>query len=196
MCGSWCPSPNDALRSTRCHQGQCPDKRWDATSRDPPGGRAEACRPQNTCGNSARPELARPLQRCSLSRTGAGLHSGWCSWHFLCRLLDCGPDALIRSTAADVPRHGLVNLLVRWLFIGLQECSSLHDLADLAVPALRHIDLHPRFLKGMQTVLVKTFDRGNFLRRRVAHTGYARSRRLSVDVNRTGATKPDATAKF
>src|SRR5437870_4592051 len=48
----------------------------------------------------------------------------------------------------------------------------------------------------MQSVLVETFDRPDFLSGRVAHSCYAGSRRLPIHMDRACAAQPNAAAKF
>jgi hypothetical protein len=48
----------------------------------------------------------------------------------------------------------------------------------------------------MQSILIKAFDRRDFFSARVAHRCYAGSRRLPIQVDRAGAAKPNAAAKF
>ena len=64
-------------------------------------------------------------------------------------LMDRRPNPLISSAAAEIARHGRVDILVGGILVVLKKCDRLHDLAGLAVAALRHPDLHPRLLHGM-----------------------------------------------
>src|SRR4051794_3825559 len=75
------------------------------------------------------------------------------------RLADGGPDAGIGAAPADIAPHGAVDFLVargRRLF---QQGGRLHDLAGLAVAALRHGDIPPRLLEWMVALRVQALDR-------------------------------------
>src|ERR1700731_4769209 len=67
-------------------------------------------------------------------------------------------DALVTSAAADVARHRFAYLIVTGLWIIHQQRSCLHDLPGLAIAALRHIDLPPRFLNGVIAGRMQAFD--------------------------------------
>src|SRR5437867_8963704 len=56
-------------------------------------------------------------------------------------------DAQVRSTPADGAFHGLVDLGVGGLRLPGQQGRGRHDLAGLAVAALRHVEVHPRSLE-------------------------------------------------
>ena len=62
------------------------------------------------------------------------------------------PDALVGTAPAEVIAHGLVDLRIGRLGMFLQECDGSHDLAGLAIAALRNLILNPRSLDGMDTV--------------------------------------------
>src|ERR1700676_2631747 len=83
-----------------------------------------------------------------------------------------------------------------WVLFAAQESRGLHDLARLAVAALRNVDLHPGLLDRMQSVLFQSFDCGDSLSCRVAHGRHAGSRRLPIHMNRARAAKSNAAAKF
>src|SRR5713226_7926711 len=64
-------------------------------------------------------------------------------------LMDCRPNPLVSAAAAEIARHGRVDILVGGILVVLKKCDCLHDLAGLAVAALWHPDFHPRLLHGM-----------------------------------------------
>src|SRR5215510_7761118 len=47
-------------------------------------------------------------------------------------------DPLVAAAATDVARHGFADLVVRRLWVFRQQRGGLHDLAGLAIAALRH----------------------------------------------------------
>src|ERR1700674_274448 len=65
------------------------------------------------------------------------------------RLMDRRPNPLVSAAAAEIARHCRVDILVGWILVVLKKCDRLHDLAGLAVAALRHPDLHPGLLHAM-----------------------------------------------
>src|SRR6266540_236672 len=78
------------------------------------------------------------------------------------RAMDRGADALVGAAAADV-RHRRVDVGVRRVRGLRQQCGGGHDLARLAVAALRHVLRDPRLLHRMCAVPGKSFDGGHAL---------------------------------
>src|SRR5580658_552231 len=64
-------------------------------------------------------------------------------------LMNRRANSLISSAAADVARHGDVDILIARIFVFLEQRDRLHDLAGLTVAALRDADFHPCLLYGM-----------------------------------------------
>jgi hypothetical protein len=52
-------------------------------------------------------------------------------------------DPLIRAAPAEDPTHCFINLFIGWLRVFLQKGDGSHDLARLAVSALRNLLLDP-----------------------------------------------------
>ena len=102
------------------------------------------------------------------------------------------PDPLIGGATADIPGHGSVDFIDAWMGIAAQQSGGLHDLAGLAIAALRHLLRDPRALNRMGTALGEPFNCGD------PPAGGGRYRRLAgmhslaVDVNRAGAAQPKA----
>src|ERR1700749_840783 len=90
-------------------------------------------------------------------------------------------EALLPAAAADVTGHRLANLVVAGFGILREQGGGLHDLAGLAVSALRDIDLPPGFLQRGSAVWVEPFDGGNFAIGRVGYRGDAGAYGLLVD---------------
>src|SRR3979411_1179924 len=67
-------------------------------------------------------------------------------------------DALVPTAAADVARPCFAYLVVRGFGIFHQECRGLHDLAGLAIAALRDISLAPGLLNRVIARGMKAFD--------------------------------------
>src|SRR2546430_12315872 len=89
-------------------------------------------------------------------------------------LMDRSPNSLISAAAADITRHRRVDILVGGILVVFEKCDRLHDLAGLAVAALRHPDLHPSLLHGMR-------GRDAFNGRNLGATDLAHGRRAGTD---------------
>src|SRR2546422_9971749 len=63
------------------------------------------------------------------------------------RLLDRGADPFVGAAAADVARHRGVDVGVSGMRVAREQRGGRHDLAGLAVAALRHIERDPRLLR-------------------------------------------------
>src|SRR5688572_23664807 len=100
-------------------------------------------------GNDTRPGIV-------LRRSGLRLD--------LRRAPDGGPDTLICAAAADVAGHRGVDVRVRRPRLLLEQRGGRHDLAGLAVAALRDVELDPRLLDGMAAIRREAFDRRDRLR--------------------------------
>jgi len=68
-----------------------------------------------------------------------------------------------------------------------QQRGCLHDLAGLAVAALRHLLGDPGLLQGMIALGAEAFDGRDLLADGVAEGGLAGAYGFTVDVNGTGA---------
>src|SRR6266853_1173686 len=80
------------------------------------------------------------------------------------RVLDSLADAHISAAAADVPRHGGVDVAIGRVGLGGEQGRRGHDLAGLAIAALRDLEIEPRLLNlpaGWR--LADGFDRGDAL---------------------------------
>src|ERR1700742_4310721 len=105
-------------------------------------------------------------------------------------------DALVTAAAADVARHRFAYLVVGRFWIFRQKRSGLHDLASLAIAALRDIELAPGLLHGVIAGGVEAFDGRDFPADYVGNRGDARAHRLLVDDNGAGATEGLAAPEF
>src|SRR5262249_35634871 len=105
------------------------------------------------------------------------------------RLLDRSADARIGAAAADVAGHGAVDVRIARLGVGGEQRARRHDLARLAVAALRHVERKPGRL-GLPACRggADGFDGGDALSDRRRNRRNARARRLAIDMNRAGTT--------
>ena len=105
-------------------------------------------------------------------------------------------DALIGAAATDVG-HRLVDVLVGRLRRLLEQRRRCHDLAGLAVAALRHVDREPSLLHRVRAVGREALDGDDRVGRlHVADADRARALHLAVDVHGAGAALRDAAAVF
>src|SRR5579883_179890 len=112
------------------------------------------------------------------------------------RVADRDMDALITAASTDVAEHGVVDLLVGRGRRLRQQRRRLHDLAGLAVAALRDADVAPGHLHGMLALGVEPLDGDDRFVGDVRHRDAAGADRLAVDMNRAGAAQRDAAAEL
>src|SRR5260370_12568335 len=110
--------------------------------------------------------------------------------------LDGGGDALITAAAADVAAHRTVDLVFGRVLVRRDQCGGLHDLARLAIPALRDIQGAPGFLHRMVALRIEPLDRRHRPPGSIVYGGDAGAGRLAVDLNRAGAAQRHAAAVF
>ena len=84
-------------------------------------------------------------------------------------------DILIGAAAADVIAHGLVDIGVGGVGRLGQQRRRGHDLAGLAIAALRNVLLDPRLLDWVAAVGRQAFDGGDASGRRPRKSGSRRS---------------------
>src|SRR5437899_5475365 len=110
------------------------------------GSRAAGCRPLP----SARSRIPAEIRASSPTSLG--------------RLLDRSADPAIRAAAADVACHRGVDVIVGGMWILREQRGGGHDLAGLAVAALRHVERDPRLLHLLAgSGIADRFDRGDGL---------------------------------
>src|SRR5690554_957866 len=78
-------------------------------------------------------------------------------------------DSEISGTATNITVHGRFDFLIGWTGITFQQRSGIHNLPRLAVAALRHIVLQPRFLYGVIALIRESLNSGDLL---VPNPGY------------------------
>src|SRR3954447_5039306 len=77
--------------------------------------------------------------------------------------MDGAADGLISTAAADVVAHGFVDISVGGVRGLGEEGSGGHDLAGLAVAALRDVLRDPGLLEGVAAIGREAFDGGDGL---------------------------------
>src|SRR5205823_311113 len=109
--------------------------------------------------------------------------------------VDRRSDALIGAAAANVG-HRAVDVGVRGVRLLGEKPRRGHDLARLAVAALRHVFRDPRPLYGVRAVLGQALDRGDALVGDGRNGEHARPGRRAVEVYGTRAALGDAAAEL
>src|SRR5215813_3930784 len=105
-------------------------------------------------------------------------------------------DPLISAATAKIVRHRGLDLRQRRVLALGDQGGGRHDLAALAIAALRHADLDPGLLDRMRAVGRQPLDRGNALANRGRRRQLARLHCLPVDMDGAGATARDTTPIF
>src|SRR3954463_8991900 len=105
-------------------------------------------------------------------------------------------DALVTAATADVARHRFADLVVGGFWIVHQQRGRLHDLAGLAIAALRDIDLAPGLLHRVIAGRVQALDGGDVAAGHVGNRGDAGAYGLLVDDDGARAAQRLAAAIF
>src|SRR5437899_12805686 len=72
--------------------------------------------------------------------------------HLLRGAMNRPPDAHVCAAATEIAAHGLVDLGIGRFFVLRQQARGAHDLARLAISALRHVLGEPGLLQRMSAV--------------------------------------------
>src|SRR5579871_5648036 len=110
--------------------------------------------------------------------------------------MDRFADAIVGSASAKIARHRLIDLLVRRSRRFRQESHGGHDLAGLAVATLRHLLGDPGLLHGMKATDRQPFNCRDALTPGLRDRRRARAHRRAIEVDRAGATEPDAATEL
>src|SRR5215471_1108399 len=110
--------------------------------------------------------------------------------------LDGGGDALVAAATTDVAAHRAVDLFLRRIPAGRKQRGGLHDLAGLAIPALRHIEGAPRFLHRVIALRIEPLDRRHRSPANILHGRDAGARGFTVDMNSASAAQGDTATVF
>src|SRR5215472_15858828 len=110
--------------------------------------------------------------------------------------LDRGGDALVAAATADVAAHCVVDFTLRRVLVRRQQRRGLHDLAGLAIAALRHVECPPSLLHRVIALGVEPFDGRHRAAIDIADSGNASAGSLTVDMDCTGAAQRNTAAKF
>src|SRR5215831_2571961 len=110
--------------------------------------------------------------------------------------LDGRDDAVIGAAAAEIAVHVCDDLGAARLRVEPEQFGGLHDLAGLAVAALRHLFGDPRLLQRVRRVGRKALDGDDPLAVHGGRFGLAGAHGLAVHMHRTGAAQAGAAAVF
>src|SRR5260221_659482 len=167
-----------------------------ATTLPPPWPGPAICASDGTATPRVSPAPAlRKSRRLRLMISNAFMSFSDASFQIPRRLPDREADAIVGSATAYVAAHGAFDFGVGGaLHLGEQRCGA-HDLARLAVAALRHVVRDPGLLQHSPFLgLADTLDRRDSLAGRRAQGRRAGSRGLAVQVHRAGAAQRHAAA--
>src|SRR5262249_7198087 len=106
--------------------------------------------------------------------------------HLGSRGMDRGANARIGAAAAKGGGHHLVDLFVRWLFDQAEKRNGLHDLAGLAIAALRDLMFDPGLQHRMLLLVGQPFERDDRLACNVCNICLTGADSHSVDLNGAG----------
>src|SRR5579859_2310325 len=110
--------------------------------------------------------------------------------------MDRLPNSFIGAASAEVAVHGLRDLVVGRIRCLRQQRGRRHNLAGLAVSALRDLFGNPRLLQHVQAVGTEAFDRSYALACGLRYRSRARTDRISIKVNGASPTQSSAASKF
>src|SRR5947207_10616025 len=117
------------------------------------------------------------------------------SWLALPRgALDGAHDPRVSPATADVGAHVVPDLRARRARIRREQRGGAHQLARLAVAALRHALGEPGALQRVQAPWRQPFDRGDRLALHARHRRQAGKRAPALDVHHADAALPGAAA--
>src|SRR5215831_15322971 len=111
-------------------------------------------------------------------------------------LFDGVADADIGHATAKVTGHDGIDVLIGWGGKVVDERRRLHDLARLAVTALRDLKVRPRLLHRVSTIRIESLNGRDLSAGDAGQRRYAGAGRTAADMNRAGAAHPDAAAEF
>src|SRR6266446_7711418 len=137
------------------------------------------------------PSAALALRNCRRERSTV------MSGPFLGRVLDSLADSHIRTAATDVPRHRGVDIAIGRVRVGGEQGGGGHDLAGLAVAALRHLQRDPGLLDLFAGGCgAYGLDRGDALAGRGRDRRDARAHRLAIKMDRARTAQSEAATEF
>src|SRR5712691_9070069 len=137
------------------------------------------------------PSAALALRNCRRERSTV------MSGPFLGRVLDSLADPDIRTAAADVPRHRGVDVAIGRAGLGGEQRRRGHDLAGLAIAALRHLQIDPGLLNfSAGGGCTNGLDRRDALAGDCRDRRDARAHRLAIDMDRASAAQSEAATEL
>src|SRR5450432_654173 len=101
-------------------------------------------------------------------------------------------NAQVGATAANISRHGFINILICRIWIFTEQHGRRHQLTGMTISTLRNVDLLPGKLRRMIIIGRKTLDRYDFLPFSAAYFGNTGTYRFTIQMNHAGSTLRDA----
>lgn len=114
------------------------------------------------------------------------------------RAMNAAANAWVGAASTDVAGHGGIDVGIGGVRIGGEQRDSRHDLAGLAVTALRHVFIDPGLLHGMASIVGAgdPLDGGDGLVGDVGDGGDARPDGFTIEVDGAGAAQAQAATEF
>src|SRR5215469_5727978 len=116
--------------------------------------------------------------------------------HDLGRALHGTDDPRIGGTTTYVACHTVDDLLFGWTRIPRKQGCGLHQLARLAIAALRHLIFDPSLLHWMCVAWIEAFDGGDEFAFNGSDRDRARAHRLTINVNSAGPAHSNPASVF
>jgi len=108
--------------------------------------------------------------------------------------MDRATNAGVGAAATEVPRHGVVDVIVGRLPGAGEQRGGAHDLPDLAITALGNVFFDPRALQRMRPVGRESLDRGDGARPHRTNRHRARAHDLAVEMHGARAAQSGPAA--
>src|SRR5215472_12183028 len=108
--------------------------------------------------------------------------------------MDSVANAEVGSAPADVACHSVVNLGISGSRMRREQSCCRHDLAGLAISALRNLLGDPGLLDGMEAFRTQAFDRDDPVACGALHWSLAGAYSFSIQMNGTSAAHAYAAA--
>lgn len=110
--------------------------------------------------------------------------------------MNCLSDAHVRPAAAEIAAHSGINFAVRRAWVFGEQRRGRHNLARLAITALRHVQVDPCFLQRVRAIGRESFNRGDLLAGNTGEGRLAGAYGFPSDLHRAGPALTDAASVF
>src|SRR5688500_363328 len=108
--------------------------------------------------------------------------------------MNCLTDTGVSTTTTNVASHRFIDIVISRLCYLRQQDRRAHDLARLAIAALRNVDFRPGLLQRMTEIWRESLDGCDLPAGSIRHALHAGADSLAIKVDRTSAAKRHAAA--